>query len=120
MPVQVADYQIATQLFRIAQEAVANAIKHSKADRIEISLSQEHGEITLTIRDNGVGIPDNVSGKRTGMGLLTMSHRARMMGGDLTLAPDDFGGTLVKCVIPIASPASSTTTSSSTASCPFS
>ncbi|MFN0076658.1 MAG: PAS domain S-box protein [Prosthecobacter sp.] len=101
-PVQVPDNKMATQLFRIAQEAVANAIKHSHADRIEISLGQDQSHLTLIIRDNGDGIPDNLSGRSTGMGLLTMNHRARMIGGNLTAAPDEFGGTIVRCTIPVA------------------
>ncbi len=99
-PVQVMDNKIAIQLFRIAQEAVANAIKHSHADRIEISLNLENEQLTLTIRDNGIGIPDNISGRRTGMGLLTMSHRARMVGGSLAATADEHGGTLVHCCVP--------------------
>lgn len=100
--VQLPDNKTATQLFRIAQEAVANAIKHGKAKRIEISLAEVDGQRQLCIRDNGVGIPDHVSGRRTGMGLLTMSHRARMMGGILAVEHVDFGGTLVRCLIPAA------------------
>lgn len=100
-PVKVPDNKIATQLFRIAQEAVANAIKHSRAERIEILLSGEDGKVVLKVRDNGVGIPDNVSGKSTGMGLLTMTHRARMLGGMLTVEHDDFGGTIVCCEVPV-------------------
>jgi PAS domain S-box-containing protein len=100
-PVQVMDNKIATQLFRIAQEAVANAIKHSRADRIEISLNRENAHLTLVIRDNGMGIPDNISGHRTGMGLLTMNHRARMIGGSLKISADEFGGTVVHCSVPL-------------------
>ena len=103
-PVQVPDHKVATQIFRIAQEAVANAIKHSRADRIEITMSQEETELHLIIRDNGVGIPDNIPGKSTGMGLLTMSHRARMVGGTFAIEHDDFGGTLVRCQVPIPIP----------------
>ena len=99
--VQVRDNVVATQIFRIAQEAVANAIKHSHAERIEITLSEEDAQLHLVIRDDGIGIPDNVSGESTGMGLLTMSRRARMMGGVLTLRPGDFGGTLVQCSVPV-------------------
>lgn len=107
-PVKVSDNKIATQLYRIAQEAVANAIKHSRADRIEIALAKQEAEIVLSIRDNGVGIPDNVSGKSTGMGLLTMNHRARMMGGVLSVEHDDDGGTFVRCQVPIPSPSTKT------------
>jgi two-component system sensor kinase FixL len=99
-PVQVGDNKMATQFYRIAQEAVANAIKHSRADRIEIGLALSQGMITLSIRDNGIGIPDHSPSKGTGMGLLTMSHRARMMGGTLSVEPDRFGGTIVRCTAP--------------------
>lgn len=99
-PVEINDNKVATQLFRIAQEAVANSIKHSRADRIEITLTLSDGMLTLTVRDNGKGIPDHSPGKGTGMGLLTMSHRARMLGGTLTVEPDRFGGTVVCCRIP--------------------
>ena len=106
-PVQVTDNTAAIQLYRIAQEAVANALKHSKADRIEMSLALEGGQIVLTVRDNGVGIPDHSPGKGTGMGLLTMNHRARMLGGTLTVEEDGFGGTVVKCSVPVPPPAKS-------------
>lgn len=100
-PVQVEDPKVAIQLFRIAQEAVANAIKHSSAERIEISLDVDDANLKLNIKDNGVGIPDNVTGRSTGMGLLTMSHRARMLGGMLAVEHDDFGGTVVRCCVPL-------------------
>lgn len=100
-PVHVRDNKAAIQLYRIAQEAVANAIKHSKADRIEITLSRADGCIQLCIRDNGVGVPDHSPGRGTGMGLFTMSHRAKMLGGSLTVEPVDFGGTKVTCTAPL-------------------
>lgn len=104
-PVKVTDNNAAIQLYRIAQEAVANALKHSKADRIEVSLALTDGQIILTIRDNGIGIPDHSPGKGTGMGLLTMNHRARMLGGTLTVEEDGFGGTVVRCSVPVPPPA---------------
>jgi PAS domain S-box-containing protein len=90
----------ATQLYRIAQEAVANAIKHSHASLIELSLTLADGMIVLAIKDDGVGIPDHSPRKGTGMGLLTMSHRARMISGTLTVEPEASGGTVVRCVAP--------------------
>lgn len=97
-PVQVNDNKLATQLYRIAQEAVANAVKHSRADRIEISLALNDGMIEMFIRDNGIGIQDKKA--ETGMGLLTMSHRARMVSGSLTVVRDRLGGTVVQCIVP--------------------
>jgi PAS domain S-box-containing protein len=100
-PVTLQDYKLATQLYRIAQEAVANAIKHSHANLIEISLNLTDGMIILSIRDDGVGINDHHNpNKITGMGLLTMSHRARMIGGALVIDRDKAGGTIVRCSVP--------------------
>lgn len=99
-PVQVTDNTAAVQLFRIAQEAVANAIKHSRADRIEITLRRENGFIALLVRDNGIGIPDHSPGRGTGLGLLTMTRRARMLGGTLALENNESGGTVVRCHAP--------------------
>ncbi len=98
-PVQVDDNQLAVQLFRIAQEAVSNAVKHSQARRVEIRLARQSGSIVLTVRDDGVGIP-NTPAQGTGMGLLTMNHRAQMMGGRVTVTPRPAGGTQVTCSIP--------------------
>lgn len=100
-PVEVSDNQVAIQLYRIAQEAVANAVKHSKADRLELTMEESGGWVRLSIRDNGAGIPDHSPGAGTGMGLLTMSRRARMMGGDLSVDNHPLGGTVVTCSIPI-------------------
>jgi len=101
-PVLVRDNKVAVQLYRIAQEAMGNAIKHAHADRIELSLSAAEGRIILRIRDNGVGIPDHSPGRGTGLGLLTMTHRAKMLGGQLRVGPDEFGGTEVLCTVPLA------------------
>ncbi len=101
-PVQVGDNKLATQLYRIAQEAVANAIKHSRADRIEMSLALNDGMIEMVIRDNGIGIQGHKSSD--GMGLLTMSHRARMVSGSLSIDHDRFGGTVVQCIVPSLTP----------------
>jgi two-component system sensor kinase FixL len=103
-PVKVQNTKTALQLFRIAQEAVSNAVKHSQASRVEIRLARQSGNIILTIRDNGVGIPDKGS-KGTGMGLLTMSHRAQMMGGTVRFSPRLQGGTQVTCSVPAPSKA---------------
>ncbi len=108
-PVHVRDNKTAVQLYRIAQEAVGNAIKHSNADRIEITLMTSEGNIHLSIRDNGVGIPDHIPGQATGMGLLTMTHRAKMLGGRLTVSPVDIGGTQVLCMVPMPANISKTT-----------
>lgn len=98
-PVQVSGNKLSIQLFRIAQEAVSNAVKHGQAGRVDIHLARQSGSIVLTIRDNGIGIPESPA-KGTGMGLLTMSHRAQMMGGSLKIEPRHGGGTQVTCSVP--------------------
>ncbi len=98
-PVQVNDNKTSVQLFRIAQEAVSNAVKHAQARRIDIHLARQSGNIVLTVRDDGTGIPETPA-KGTGMGLLTMSHRAQMMGGTIHVLPRPTGGTQVTCSVP--------------------
>ena len=86
----------ATHLFRIAQEAVNNAIKHGHARQVIISLASNHERTVLTIDDDGVGLaPPSDRGK--GMGLHIMSYRARMIGASLSVKPRAEGGTVVTC-----------------------
>jgi PAS domain S-box-containing protein len=86
----------ATHLFRIAQEAVNNAIKHGHARQVIISLASNHESTVLTIDDDGVGLaPPPDRGK--GMGLHIMSYRARMIGATLSVKPRAEGGTVVTC-----------------------
>lgn len=100
--VRLKDNHAALQLYRIAQEALANAIKHSGADHVEITLKVKARNILLSICDNGVGFPDETPhSSGAGMGLLTMSHRAKMLGGHLTIGPGEAGGTEVRCVAPL-------------------
>ena len=93
----------ATHLYRIAQEAVNNALRHSQAAEICISLRQNENQIVLEVSDNGVGIDAVDAGVATtrkdrGMGLRTMEYRAGMIGGALHVERREAGGTLVRCV----------------------
>ena len=86
----------ATHLFRIAQEAVNNAVKHGHARQVIIALAANHERTVLTIEDDGVGLaPPPDRGK--GMGLHIMSYRARMIGASLSVKPRAVGGTIVTC-----------------------
>lgn len=98
-PVSIPDAATATHLYRIAQEAVTNAMRHGKAGRIDISLSHRNGQITLTIEDDGVGLPDNWPAN-PGLGTRIMAHRASMIGGKFSIEPNPTGGTLVTCSLP--------------------
>lgn len=90
------DSQAALHVLRIAQEAVNNAVRHAHATRIEISLAARAGTVTLTVRDNGKGI-DGDTAPTAGLGLRTMTHRARLLGGNLAVRPAPGGGTLLVC-----------------------
>jgi len=89
----------ATHLFRIAQEAVSNAIKHGKAGIITIRLREEPARLLLSIIDNGRGFPENFSGS-TGMGLRIMQTRIGMVGGTLTFDRVPGSGVTVNCTAP--------------------
>jgi two-component system CheB/CheR fusion protein len=85
----------ATHLYRIAQEAVNNAIKHSEGRNIHIRLAADNGSIELRITDDGKGFT-NLSGRPGGMGLHIMDYRARSVGGDLNISSQP-GETTVVC-----------------------
>jgi len=99
--VPVPDHAMATHLFRLAQEAVSNAVKHGKATEISIHLKADPGWIYLGISDNGIGIPAEKTSQSTGMGLRIMKFRAGMIGGTLTVERNAPGGTIVICTAPL-------------------
>jgi len=91
----------AVQLFRIAQEAVQNGIKHARANRIIIHFGKKKGAWQLTVRDDGIGLPQG-SPKTGGMGLRIMRYRAQIIEGTLRVENDESGcGTLVSCTVPV-------------------
>jgi PAS domain S-box-containing protein len=97
-PVMLADLNVATQLYRIAQEAVSNAIRHSGATHIRIGLARAGARLELTVEDNGKGLPKDFAGKR-GMGLSTMHYRARLIGANLDMASIPGDGVRFCCTL---------------------
>jgi two-component system CheB/CheR fusion protein len=98
-PVLIRDNAVATHLFRIAQEATTNAVKHGHAKQIEIGLRHRNGEVSLTVADNGSGF-DAVKERGKGMGLSSMAYRARLVGGSLKVEPAKGEGTVITCSAP--------------------
>ncbi|MBI2511154.1 MAG: response regulator [Opitutae bacterium] len=96
--VEVPDAAVASHLYRIAQEAVNNAVKHARAGNIRVSLMQRAGRLTLEIADDGVGIRDEAEKRGTGLGL--MRHRAGLIGADFNLKRPRAGGTVIACTWP--------------------
>src|SRR5262249_8702852 len=84
----------ATHLYRIAREAVHNAVKHAKAKRILIQLANG-GELALTIRDDGLGI--DASRTTEGDGIRIMRHRAELIGATFSIRRLDERGTVASC-----------------------
>lgn len=98
-PVLVSDNAVATHLFRIAQEAVSNAIKHGRAKHLVIELkSFGLGKIELTASDDGAGFPPTSPVKK-GMGLHIMRSRASMIGGALVTENQPGGGARIICSV---------------------
>jgi PAS domain S-box-containing protein len=90
------DVVIATNLYRIAQEAITNAIKHGNAKNIMIDLIAERGCLRLTVENDGLDFPAGVNCK-DGMGLRIMRYRAEVINGALDVRKGDDGGTIVTC-----------------------
>jgi PAS domain S-box-containing protein len=99
-PVEVADRKIATHLFRIAQEAVNNAVKHGEATRIVITLESDAREVLLSIVNDGLTIEEDADAETSGIGVRIMHFRAGVIGARLTMEPVDSGGTRVICSLP--------------------
>jgi two-component system CheB/CheR fusion protein len=97
-PVLLPDHSVAIHLYRIAQEAVSNSVKHGQARRIEIGLTAKGRSVTLAVKDNGAGIPLRLP-RRKGMGLQIMRYRAEVIGGALLVEPVPGGGTRVACTV---------------------
>ncbi|MCA9529507.1 MAG: PAS domain-containing protein [Myxococcales bacterium] len=95
----VRDDETATHLYRIAQEAVHNALKHGRPSEIRIELAEDDDTLTLRVRDDGVGLPPDAA--RRGRGLEIMRHRARSCGASFTAAAAAEGGTVVVCRVPM-------------------
>ena len=97
--VTVADHATANHLYRIAQEAIHNAVTHGKASQILVSLVGQAGTLTLSVADNGKGMV-RAPTRRDGLGLESMRHRARAAGGFLEIKPRLPRGTVVTCAVP--------------------
>jgi signal transduction histidine kinase len=101
--------EIATTLFRIAQEAIVNAGKHAAPSPVDVEVTREDGHVMLTVADRGPGFAgarEFVSGH---YGLASMRERAEVIGGRLVIQRRPGGGALVRATVPLRSPASQQT-----------
>lgn len=92
----VVDGAIAHHLYRIAQEAVTNAVRHGRARSVTIEVRRSPGAVKLAVSDDGEGLRSHVPG----LGLRMMRNRALQMHGELSLRPRPQGGTVLECTVP--------------------
>ena len=95
--VTVSNPDCALQLYRIASEALANAVKHAACSRIVVRLARRHGWLELSVSDDGKGLANETKG---GLGLRIMAYRAGLVGGELTASGAPGQGTTVLCRVP--------------------
>jgi signal transduction histidine kinase len=99
-PAELRDASRAAQIFRIAQEALRNACRHSQAKRVTLALRPEGDALLLEVEDDGRGLPPEGE-RREGMGLRIMQHRAEHLGSNLVITAQPGRGTRVMCLVPI-------------------
>ncbi len=95
---------IESNLLRISQEAITNAMKHSGGNEIHVRLAHESDAVQLTIDDNGSGFDPHVSTLSRGFGLISMQERADRIGGELTIVTNPGAGTKVHLLVPLVHP----------------
>lgn len=102
--------EVAVALYRVAQEALTNVRKHGRASRVEVTLAEEGGVLRLRVLDDGKGfdvaaatekLPTEAQGRTRHFGLRSMSERARLVGGRLTVRSVPGQGTVVEARVPV-------------------
>jgi signal transduction histidine kinase len=93
------EVEVATQLYHIAEEAIANAVRHGKAQSINVSLDSTADEWSLAITDDGAGLAENFE-QNKGMGMRIMAYRADLIGATFNVGRQPGRGTRVTCTLP--------------------
>lgn len=96
----ISDFMIATHLYRIAQEALNNAVKHSGASALSIELETSEGAIVLIVADNGSGLDS--AARDGGLGMMNMNYRAQFIGATLAVESQPGRGTRIALSLPLA------------------
>ena len=94
---------IGLSLFRVLQEALNNAIKHSGVKRTEIELREDSGEIHLVVSDRGRGFDVEAAAQGQGLGLTTMRERVRLVNGTISIESKPMRGTTIHARVPLES-----------------
>lgn len=89
-----------TAMYRIVQEALTNVARHAEASKVTVDLDAKHGEVRLSIRDDGIGM-DHGNPKGISLGIFGMQERSRMIGGELKIESSPADGTAIRLRIPL-------------------
>jgi signal transduction histidine kinase len=92
--------ETAVALYRIAQEALSNAVRHGAGSRLTLTLGRVNGDILLSVEDDGVGISEDSANDSSSLGLLSMRERAELFGGHVEIKRANVRGTVVAVSIP--------------------
>jgi len=98
----VKDKEVAMHLYRIAQEALSNAMRHANANHVQVRLSREPEKLTISVEDDGCG--SAIQSRPDGMGWRTMHYRAKLIGAELKMETRAGKGTAVRCALPMPAP----------------
>lgn len=88
-------------LYRVAQEALHNAARHSGAEEAQLTLVREEGRVRLAVVDSGSGFDPNRARNGAGLGLVSMEERARLLGGHLKVRNAPGAGTEIEVILPL-------------------
>lgn len=94
-------FEVGLSIFRVIQEAFHNAQKHSGANRIEVHLVEDSGELHLTIKDSGKGFDPEMAKQSGGLGLTSMQERVRLMNGTIGIDSKPMHGTTLRVSVPL-------------------
>jgi signal transduction histidine kinase len=96
------DPEIQTTCFRIAQEAIANAVRHAEATHVNVDLRCTNGKLRLVIRDNGIGFNvESAQAQVLGLGLIGIKERAALVGGRAKIISSPNKGTTIEVLLPL-------------------
>lgn len=96
--------EMATTVFRIFQESLTNVARHAKASKVDVTLGVTGGRFELRVKDNGIGVNAGDITQSRSLGILGMAERARVLGGEVSVAGGPGQGTLVRASFPVPSP----------------
>jgi signal transduction histidine kinase len=97
---QPVSHEISLCLFRILQEALHNAVKHSGVRQFRVSLTRSGSQLCLAVSDNGAGFEVESTMKKAGLGLISMRERVRLVHGTITIESKPMAGTTIDVRVP--------------------